>query len=695
MSVPPYRLSPAKKEILKKELDDLLSEDIIEECESPYASPVVLVPKPNGSVRLCVDYRKLNAITVPDTYPLPRMDDLLHDAKHTVYMSTIDLKSGYHQVNVHAQDRDKTAFVCPFGTFRFKRMPFGLRNAPATFQRLMDNFRRGLPHIKILIYLDDIIVLSTSFEQNLKDLQAVLVRLKKFNLTANREKCHFTCSRVKYLGLWITQEGVEVGPGKISSILDIPPPKNVKQVQSFLQTCSWYRKFIPSFAEVSRPLSNLTKKKTPWTWGEGEQKAFESLKKCLVTAPILKQADETEPYIIRCDASNFAVGAVLLQGLGGDEHPVEYASRLLSSAERNYSTTEREALAVVWALNKFRGYVEGSEITVASDHQPLKWLMSLKFPSGRLARWALQLQSYNLKIEYIPGKANVVADMLSRPTCSHEGNECDLCTVTVDIPSRNPKEIRDEQLKDEELKKIIDSFENDPKGVDYTNWTRRGYLMNLGVLYRYATDSESEEAQLVVPTQERERVLREYHDAPTAGHYGSEGTYHRIIKRYYFTGMRKYIQEYVKNCDECNRYKPSNQKPSGLLQTPVYAQRFETIAIDLFGPLPETKDGKKWILIVEDCSTKWVELFALPNATAEECASTLIEEVFMRYGIPRRCISDNGSQFVSAIMQQVCFLVEVDQVLIPVYHPQANPVERKNRDLKPRLAILVGDDHTT
>ncbi|GFX77733.1 retrovirus-related Pol polyprotein from transposon 17.6 [Trichonephila clavipes] len=254
VAVPPYRMNPSKKEILKQEIDRLLSEGIIEECESPYASPVVLIPKPNGTFRLCIDYRKLNEITVADTYPLPRMDDLLHQAKLTPFMSTLDLRAGYHQVKVHVEDQDKTAFVCPFGTYRFLRMPY--------------------------------------------------------------------------------------------------------------------------------------------------------------------------------DASNYALGAVLLQAEGSDEHPIEYASRLLSPAERNYSTTEREALAVVWALKKFRGYIEGTEITVASDHQPLKWLLNLKSPTGRLARWALEIQSFNLRVQYIPGKANVVADMLSRPVTQEEESFCEENNIT-------------------------------------------------------------------------------------------------------------------------------------------------------------------------------------------------------------------------------------------------------------------------
>ncbi|GFT35704.1 retrovirus-related Pol polyprotein from transposon 17.6 [Trichonephila clavipes] len=361
VAVPPYRMNPSKKEILKQEIDRLLSEGIIEECESPYASPVVLIPKPNGTFRLCIDYKKLNEITVADTYPLPRMDDLLHQAKLTPFMSTLDLRAGYHQVKVHVEDQDKTAFVCPFGTYRFLRMPY-----------------------------------------------------------ANREKCHFASSRVKYLRFWITQKGIEVDPEKVASILDIPPPKNVKELQSFLQTCSWFRRYIQDFAKISRPLSYLTKKKVKWQWGFDQQNAFQTLKNSLTTPPLLKQADCTKPYIIRTDASNYALGAVLLQGEGSDEHPIEYASRLLTPAERNYSTTEREALAVVWALKKFRGYIEGTEITVASDHQPLKWLLNLKSPTGRLARWALEIQSFNLKVQYIPGKANVVADMLSRPVTQQE-----------------------------------------------------------------------------------------------------------------------------------------------------------------------------------------------------------------------------------------------------------------------------------
>ncbi|GFT81021.1 retrovirus-related Pol polyprotein from transposon 297 [Trichonephila clavipes] len=399
ISVPPYQMNPAWKEQLKKELDSLLQQGIIVECESPYASPVVLIPKPNGSIHLCIDYQKLDAQTVPDSYPLPRMDDLLNEAKSTPYMSTIDFRSGYHQVKVAAEDQDKTAFTCPFGVYKFTRMPFGLRNAPATFQRLIDKFRSGLNNVLALSYLGDIIILSPAFQKHLSDLEQVFKCLSLFKLNANREKCNFCCKKVKYLGHYITKEGISVDPQKTAAIADVSSPTSVKQ--------------------------------------------------------------------------------------------------------RNYSTTEREALAVVWALEKFRGYIEGQTIRLSSDHQPLKWLLSLKSPTGRLARWALQIQSYILTIDYIPGRSNFIADFLSRPTSEQEKADCDILAVFVDFPTRSPKEVRREQLKDDELKKIIECFENNEKSVNFANWLERGYLMNHGILFRYSPTSESEEAQQLLKVKTR------------------------------------------------------------------------------------------------------------------------------------------------------------------------------------------------
>lgn len=695
---PPYRTSPAKKELIRKEIDKMLEDGVIEEAESEWAAPVVLIPKKDGEVRFCIDYRKLNQVTRTDHYPIPVIDELLKSTRPHGVMSTIDLKSGYWQTEVSPEDRHKTAFTTPFGNFQFRRMPFGLKNAPATFQRLMDRMRSGLKDVCVLTYLDDILVISEDLDRHLEDLQQVFERLRLFNLQANRNKCVFGRERVTYLGHVISPQGIEPDPTKVEVVVNMKAPGNVKELKTFLQTCSWFRKFIPQFSDIARPLTDLTKKDRRWQWGTDENRAFEELKLRLTTSPILRQPNFDEPFVLRTDASAYALGAVLMQGSSPtEERPLEYASRLLTPAERNYHTTEREALAVVWALEKFRGYVEGARVHVATDHQPLKWLLSLKTPSGRLARWAMKIQGYDLDIGYTPGRVNVIADTLSRPVVDKEiepsTESCNICPVVVDLPRRGPEEMREAQMEDPEVWKIIKDFE-DPCNPDAAiQWTERGYYLSQGVLYRCDPDGESEEPQLVVPESLRSEIMKELHDAPTAGHLGVERTLKRIKERFYFKGMRTFVTRYLKSCDDCQKYKATNLKPAGLLQTPVLHQRGEVLAMDLFGPLPEGDKGERWIFLVEDTATRWVELFALCDSTAETCARILIEEVFLRFGLPRRIISDNGSQFVSATMQKAMFILGIHQSLTPVYHPEANPAERKNRELKQQLAILVGPEH--
>jgi hypothetical protein len=690
----PYRMSPQRRAVLEVEIQRMVEKNVIEECESPYAAPVVMVPKKDGSFRVCVDFRKLNSVTVPDCYPLPRIDDVLHAARQNFYMSTLDLKSGFWQVPVRPEDRDKTAFVTPFGLYRFLRMPFGLRNSPATFQRLIDRFKVGLPNVFLVAYMDDIIVLSPTLDRHLEDLEEVFTRLRLFKLGANRRKCVFACAEVKFLGHIIKKGGISADPDKVSAILHMEAPRNVRQLLSFLQTCSWFRRFVPGFSDVAKPLTELTKKTAVWTWGTAQEDAFAKLKDLLSAAPILRQADSSLSYTLRTDASSYALGACLLQGEGPDERPVEYASRLLTPAEKNYTTTEREALAIVFGVQKFRGYLEGARVIVASDHQPLKWLMSLRSPSGRLARWALLLQSFDLRVDYIPGRRNVVADMLSRPPIADldASSKLEACFASINIPTVSATELRNEQSKDETLKKIVLCFED---GADegLARWTDRGYVMSGGILYRYVPDSETEEPQLVVPQQLVPAVLKEFHDSTRAGHPGVERTIEKVSRHYFWSTLRHDVRKHVRQCADCQRYKFSNMKPTGLLQTPTLARRFETLAIDLYGPLPVTSDGKRWVFAIEDTATRWMELFPLAKATAEACAKCLVDEVILRYGTPRKVISDNGSQFVSEIMQQTAYCLGIEQILTPVYYPAANPEERRNRELTVQLAIAVEKPH--
>ncbi|CAK1598775.1 unnamed protein product [Parnassius mnemosyne] len=381
-------------------------------------------------------------------------------------------------------------------------MPFDLINSPATFQCLMDRFRSGLSDVCEVAYLDDLFVVSDDVVFHVRDLRKVFDRLRVLGLKANRDKCMFTRDRVTYLGHVISSQGIQTDPEKVAAIVNMRSPSNLKELRSFLQTCSWFRKFIPQFSEIARPLTCLTKKNGKWTWGEEQIQAFATLKDKLTSAPILRQPDFKVPFVIRTDASAYALGAVLMQGEEAkDERLIEYASRLLTATECNY--------AVVWALDKFRGFVESSQIRIATVHQPLRWLMSLKTPSGRLARWAMEIQAYNLNIEYTPGKINLIADTLSRPphSSSTENAACDLCSVSIDLPHRDAAEIHAAQLEDPYVQNILKDFESED--MKFTRWTDRGYYVAQGVLYRVDPDGETEEPQLVVPRSLRGELMKE------------------------------------------------------------------------------------------------------------------------------------------------------------------------------------------
>jgi hypothetical protein len=318
----------------------------------------------------------------------------------------------------------------------------------------------------------------------------------------------------------------------------------------------------------------------------------------------LRQSDEAA---MLTDASSYALGTALFQGEDPDERPIEYASRLLKPPEKNYSTTESEVLAVVWSIQKFRGYLEEAPAVIITDYQPLRWLMSLKSPSGRLARWALQLQPYNLRIEYTPGKANVVADTLSRPFLTEEPPLCHISLIHTEFPRRGAAEIRQGQLNDPDLKKIIDAYEHGTR-EETERWTARGYLLTHGVLYRYSADDDNEEAQLVVPKQERDNILREFLDMPTAGHYGTDHTLTKISRHFYWPGIRHDVKDYVRKCNACQRYKVDNKKPAGLLQTPVLHQRFEFLSIDLFGPLPEGRNPMDRVIFINTSHCRYLRM---------------------------------------------------------------------------------------
>ena len=439
----PYRVPLAKQQVAQKEIQLMAEKNLIEPSYSAWSSPALLVPKKDGTMRFCVDYRRLNEATIPDSHPLPRIDDTLSALGWSKWFSTLDLKSGYHQIQIQESDRPLTAFSIPgSGLWQFRVLPFGLINAPGVFERLMEHVFAGLTYVTLLIYLDDIIVYSKTFETHLDSLREILQRLKEVNLKLNPKKCCLFCTSVSFLGHQVSEQGISMWPLKIQTIKDWPQPKNVKEVRQFIGLASYYRKFLSQFAQICKPLHKLTEKDVPFIWNQDHQTAFEAIKILLTTGPVLSYpSPDGQTFILDCDASNAAVGAVLHQLQDGEEKVIGYYSKCLSRSERKYCTTRKELVAVVKAIKYFHHFLYGQPFIVRSDHGSLQWLLNFRnHGEGQLARFLETLSAYSFKIQYRAGRTHRNADAMSRRPC-YDSN-CHYCTR---YESRYDKEIISEQ----------------------------------------------------------------------------------------------------------------------------------------------------------------------------------------------------------------------------------------------------------
>ncbi|MGL4388093.1 MAG: reverse transcriptase domain-containing protein, partial [Brevinema sp.] len=415
-----YRYPEVHKNEVRKQLQEMLDQKIIQPSQSPFSFPLWVVPKKVDNSgkpkwRIVVDYRKLNEKTISDAYPLPNIIDILDQLGRCNYFSTIDLASGFHQIPMDKSDISKTAFTGPDGHYEYLRMPFGLKTAPATFQRLMNTILTGLNGMQCFVYLDDIVVYSKTLKEHIDRLRNVFTRISENNLKLQPDKCEFLRKEVAYLGHIITSKGLLPNPEKIKAVKDYPVPKNVKDIQAFFGLAGYYRRFIKDFSKIVKPINKLLIKGTEFKWDKEQQNAFEYLKEKLTTAPLLQYPNFNRQFTLTTDASNYAIGSVLSQTNDNSDLPVAYASRTLNNTEINYSTIEKELLAIVWSVEHFRPYLYGRKFRVITDHKPLKFLLNTKPPaSSRLMRWRLKLEEYDFEIIYKEGKTNLNADSLSR-----------------------------------------------------------------------------------------------------------------------------------------------------------------------------------------------------------------------------------------------------------------------------------------
>ena len=722
----PYRCGIERRKAEDAEVQRMLQAGVITPSNAEWASPVILVPKPDGSLRFCVDYRKLNNITVRDSYPMPRMDECIDSLGSATVFSTLDCNSGYWQLPVANKDQDKTTFTCHAGSYKFLRLPFGLRNAPATFQRAMDIILSKVRWKYVLVYLDDIIVFSDNVQKHLRHLESVFRMLKGAGATLRLEKCDFFKREVKYLGHILRPGKLAIYGKNLEAITKALPPKNKTQTRSFLGMCNVYRRFVKGYTLVARPLTLKTVKDHPESWdslSKEEMQAFELLKRNLVTAPILALPREGFAYTLDTDASEYQLGCCLLQEQpDGALHPIGYWSRTLTSAEKNYSSTEKECLAIVWAVQHLRPYLEGQRFTIRTDHDALKWLLNLRDPRGRLARWSLRLQEFDYEVVYKPGKTHALADGPSRILTkgldkSHFDDDIPClpryskallrakATGTDNSFWAKPKMTVDTVLltrRDDMRTPIsIDEMLSEQASDEYCQWARREmdrdtqgkspFAINQhGVLTRRSTLDKS--LQIVVPSSLRKRLLEIAHCAPTSGHPGRAKLYQTMRRGFYWPSMTVDIHHLVENCTTCAENRIKEQKNVYPMRLFPATKPLEYVAMDILGPLPRTKHGMRFILVITDRFTKLTKTVALRTITSLAVARAFCRTWVFNYGIPKILLTDNGTQFTATFFRDVCRILGIHKVFTTEYHPQTNgQAERFNRTIVAAIRNYVSD----
>lgn len=689
----PYRVAFRHRQLLEDMLKEMQRAGIIRPSTSPYASPILFVDKPDGSKRLCVDYRKLNAISVRDRTPMPHPEDVFGMMSGVKIFTKLDITSMFWQIEVAPEDCHKTAFTTSSGLFEFVMMPFGLMNAPATAVRLMRHVLRDLDGKICYVYFDDILIFACNIEEMIERTTSVLQRIRDHEIKLKPSKCGFGLNSTTYLGQKITASGISLDDSRVEAVKMFPIPKDQHEVRSFHGLCSYNRRYVKGFADIAKPLTQLMKKGIEFIWSDECQKSFDTLKDRLISKPILVYFDVNSEHELRTDASAYGMGAILYQKseITEKQGVILYMSKSLNKAQQNYSATERECLAAFWAITTLKHYLLGRKFTLITDHNPLSLLKNGKDPHQRLARWVAQLQGYDFDVKYKPGPSHSDADCLSRliPENKHANDEIEEAADNIQQAilavtfSSDSIDMIQEQRNDDFCNKLIKELESESENIRTSHFTIQNDL-----LYHKNANGD---LQLVIPRSQTLEILKQCHDNALAGHMGLKRTYALIRERFFWRNMRDEIIKYVQTCDKCQKRKASNKRSQGFIEPiPIAEDVFDNIGIDLIDKLPISRTGKNSILVMTDNLSKYVVTVNLQDGLADTINTAIFEHFITKFGCPKTIISDRGSNLTSMENNNFFNSLGIKRITTTAYHPQANgQTERFNRVIGAQLAMFV------
>lgn len=661
----PRRLPHAHKVELQKISDDLLEKKIIRESNSPYASPIVLAKKKSGELRLCIDFRQLNKITLKNNFPIPLIEDLLDGLRGKHYFSLLDLKSGFQHVQMEEESIKYTSFVTPLGQFEYLVVPCGLKNGPAVFQQFIEQtFKNLIRSGKLRVYFDDLLVATETKDDHFQILHEVFSIAHQFNLEFRFDKCIFMHETITYLGYEVSLSGIRPNADGIRAVREYPIPSNLKALHSFLGLCSYFRKFVRDFSIIAKPLYDILKKDAKFVFGKEELHAFETLKNKLIDSPVLSIYNPSAETELHCDASNLGFGAVLLQRQEDKMfHPIFFFSKRATLQESKYHSYELETLAIIYALRRFNIYLTGIKFKIVTDCKSLTLTLNKKVLNPRISRWALELQEYDYSIEHRDGRKMTHVDALSRV---HN------VLMVVEADSFE-NALAASQQRDKTIQRLVKMLEERESSV---------YELVNGLVYRKI----NQKICFYVPLQMERSVIQTHHEALC--HVGVEKCYDFLKQTYWFPLMKAKIKNYIGSCLKCMHFSPPTGKKEGVLHNiPKGDKPFDTIHVDHYGPLPcSVRNAKKHVLVVVDAFSKFTKLYPVKTTNTKEVIKSL-ETYFSNYSKPLRIISDRGSCFTSDEFLDFCKNNCIQHIKIATGSPQSNgQVERINRSLTPMLA---------